>query len=458
METERGGTAQVTRVARITRAGLLRTTGTLASGGLLVGACGLGSQGGGTARVPGGQVTISFLTDWNAGPRGQVIQDAVKLWQQKYPSITLDLRSPAATTASGPVQVQMAADMAAGTTADVALYSSTAVAAQRSAFVDVTPYLKRDKIDTKDFLTVEPDLLYQGGQYGMPFQYVMSFWMINKTLFQQSGLKPPDDKATWNDMADAARRLTVAGKSWGLEDNRGLDDWLDGWLPSNGGWYLSGDGKHTTLNTPQALEAVKWIADQNVRDKTVMQATDRQALGLNASGYQNGRVAMAHSNVATIGSAPTTPGYDQFEWDVMWTPKAPKTGKGLANVGDQPHVLPRRPSQTAPQADAGWLFMTFLSGPDVQALIAEGRGSMPVYKKILNGPRYLRTPPVSMPIVGKEAESPTFSVAWFPGYDQWYAVVRPLLLSAMRGEIAAEDALRQATTQGDAVLQQFGAK
>lgn len=65
--------------------------------------------------------------------------------------------------------------------------------------------------------------------------------------------------------------------------------------------------------------------------------------------------------------------------------------------------------------------------------------------------------PASAAIIGKLAtDSPVFSVGWFPGYDQWIAAVKPLLLSAMRGEIAVDDALRLATAQGDAALQQFG--
>jgi multiple sugar transport system substrate-binding protein len=284
----------------------------------------------------------------------------------------------------------------------------------------------------------------------------MSIWLVNKSLLQQNGIKLPDEKWTWDDHLAAAKRLTVASKTWGIEDGRGLDDWLDGWLPSNGGAYLSDDLKHTILMTPQAIEAVKWIADQNARDKTVIQAADRTTLGLTGSGFQNGRVGFAHQNAGNLGTFPTTPGFDQMDWDVMYTPKAPRTGKGLAHVGDQPHVLPKRPGRTAQQTDAAWLFMTFMSGPDVQALIAEGRGSLPVYRKILNGDRYLRKPPAGMAVIGKQAESAVFSVGWFPGYDQWWAIVRPLLLSAMRGEIAVDDALRQATAEGDAALQQFG--
>ena len=250
----------------------------------------------------------------------------------------------------------------------------------------------------------------------------------------------------------------MAGRRWGFEDSRGLDDWLDGWLPSNGGWYLSDDQKRTTLTTPQAIEAVRWIADQNARDKTVITPADRAALGLAGSGFASGSVGFTHQNSSILGSAPTTTGYDQMDWDVMWTPKAPRTGKGLAHVGDQPHVLPRRPGRTAAQTDAAWLFMTFMSGPEVQALVAEGRGSLPVYKKILAGERFLRRPPAGAAVVGKlAADSAVFSVGWFPGYDQWWAVVRP---AAPRRDARRAQRGRHRPPgdgAGDAVLQQLGA-
>ena len=82
------------------------TNGAAMLTGVVGAACALpASGGGGTGRVPSGAVQISFLTDWAAGPRGQVIQEASKIWQQKYPAITLNQRI-AASASAGPVLTQ----------------------------------------------------------------------------------------------------------------------------------------------------------------------------------------------------------------------------------------------------------------------------------------------------------------------------------------------------------------
>jgi hypothetical protein len=63
-----------------------------------------------------------------------------------------------------------------------------------------------------------------------------------------------------------------------------------------------------------------------------------------------------------------------------------------------------------------------LSGPDVTALIAENRGAIPVYCKVLTGERYLRRPPANMGIVPKLVDEGR-SVAWFPDSGEVYAPV-----------------------------------
>jgi ABC-type glycerol-3-phosphate transport system substrate-binding protein len=400
-------------------------------------------------------VKIGFATDWSSGARLENVKQALAIWQQKYPNVAVDLR-----VGGGGVEEKIVAEIAAGTQADVVLYTETGVAALRQHFVDLMPFIKRDKFDMRDWLAVPPALLFQGGQYGMPFQRNSNCWFVNKTLFQREGVALPTDKWTWDDMAEAARKLTKPGQQWGLEVSPGQlnnsRDTLGGLLWSNGGDLVSKDGKHTTIATPEALEAGRWIYDRLHRDRSMLKDDDERKANL-APGhnfvFQSGKVGVAGLNVGWVGTLEASIGFSQFEWDVMWTPKAPRTGKALTFIGDQPHAMTKPPGRTAAQTDAAWAFTAFMSGPDVMALLAEGRTSIPVHRAVLQSERYLRRPPASTPIIPKLVDATMrFDVPWFPALADWRAAINKKLVEAWTGKVQIDDALRAGAADGDAVL------
>src|SRR5687768_5319402 len=115
-----------TRRALLTRgvlwAGLTPTLSGCAAGG------GAGSQ----ARVPSENVQISFATDWNSGARLETVKQALAIWQGKNPHVAVDLR-----TEGGSVETKIVSEFAAGTQADVVLFTSTGIAALRQHFADL---------------------------------------------------------------------------------------------------------------------------------------------------------------------------------------------------------------------------------------------------------------------------------------------------------------------------------
>jgi multiple sugar transport system substrate-binding protein len=407
--------------------------------------------------VPSENVQISFATDWNSGARLETVKQALAIWQQKHPNVAVDLR-----TEGGSVETKIVAEFAAGTQADVVLFTSTGIAALRQHFADLMPFIKRDKFNMRDWLAVPPELLHEGAQYGMPFQRNGNCFFVNKTLFQREGVPLPTDKWTWSDMADAAKRLTKPGQQWGLEVSPGQlnnsRDTFGGLLWSNGGDLISKDGRHTTTTTPEALEAGRWIADRLLRDGSMLKDDDERRANLAPSHsfvFQSGKVGMCGINVGWVGTLESSIGFSQFEWDVMWTPKAPRTGKALTFIGDQPHAMTTPPRRSAAQTDAAWAFTAFMSGPEVMTLLAEGRTSIPVHRSVAQGERFLRKPPAAMSNMPKLVdEMMRFDVPWFPALAGWRAAINKKLVEAWTGKIQIDDALRAAAADGDAVLAQ----
>ena len=113
-----------------------------------------------------------------------------------------------------------------------------------------------------------------GRIYGLPWLQQPVMLYVNKSLFDEAGVEYPDGTWTWADFMDAANRLTIddsghhpgdpgfnadAIKQWGFT--------LNGWPPSqmfiwqNGGEVILEDFSESPIDTPEAVEALKFYAE-----------------------------------------------------------------------------------------------------------------------------------------------------------------------------------------------------
>jgi multiple sugar transport system substrate-binding protein len=102
-------------------------------------------------------------------------------------------------------------------------------------------------------------------------------------------------------MLQAAKKLTVPGKQWGLQIPNSWGDplWLRGLSPliyQNGGTLISDDGKSTTghMNGAKTVEALQWYVDLFNVHKVSPTKADIEALA-GQDLFQTGRVAMLWS-------------------------------------------------------------------------------------------------------------------------------------------------------------------
>lgn len=80
----------------------------------------------------------------------------------------------------------------------------------------------------------------------------------------------PTEQWTWNEWADAARRLTKSDKNQygigpALAPN--LQVSLLPMMGSNGGHHISADFKQTQMLAPVTLETIRWVSDRIQRDR-----------------------------------------------------------------------------------------------------------------------------------------------------------------------------------------------
>ena len=400
-------------------------------------------------------ITITYGNDWSTGPRGDIMKQALTLFAQQYPKITVQKND----LAGGVYLDKIAAMFAAGTPDDVLNVGGPAVAYYRdiNAFVDLTPYLKAAKIDVKVFTYLDPSHSSGNKRFFLPFQMGGGAWYVNKTLFRQENVPLPNESWTWNDWADAGRRLTVPEKNqYGFGSALSNNSQVS-YLPlilSNGGHHINETFTKTLLTTPEAMEAIKWVADRVLKDRSWVPVE-----GSNAQ-FNSGNVAMEGTNIASVGNASngrvsTLAG--KFEWDLMPMPKSPRTGKRVTTLNQQPNGISVKQGGSANRLDAAFTLLQFMSGREVQLLIAKDRGSAPALRELVTSAPYTDAPPASMAVYGKSLES-AGDLRIFAQYDEWRLAYGNALMDVWTGKVSPESGVMIANNAADAVLARAGRK
>jgi hypothetical protein len=213
---------------------------------------------------------------------------------------------------------------------------------------------------------------------------------------------------------------------------------------SNGGHHIGADFKQTQMLNPATLETLRWAADRVTRDRTWV------APGISGVSFANGNVAMGWGNTGAIGSDLLAIG-GKFEWEIMPQPKAPKTDRRVATFNQSPNVLTNKPGGGSARIDAAFTLMTFMSGKEVQLLIAKDRGSTPALRELVTVAPYTDAPPGNMAAIGKQLDS-VADLRFFPLYADWQNAYGGQLVEIWKGTVSVDAGAQKANDAGNAVL------
>ena len=337
--------------------------------------------------------------------------------------------------------------VAAGTAPDVARTSGQWFSdfADKGSLVEFGQYVKRDKLDLALWYQQDEMLFRKGKQFAMPFWQAHSVYLFNRNLFDKNGVRPPDNETwTWNELLDAAQRLTKPGESFGIQMGNGFEfAWLN-FVRSAGEDYINKERTRTTLNTPTNVEVFGWLVDLYQKYK-VHPVPDDKSLG-EGDLWLQGKIGMRLGGTGIVGS--TLNAKPSFDWDMFVTPKYPKTGvRGItANENSTVSI-----SQTK-NPEASYTLAKFYSEKFAQDLLGRLRINSPTLRSAAADPAgWLATPPASMKLVGEQmrhAGTLSFHLNWL----QWYNEITKQMLPAFRGEISTREACDKASQVGDTFL------
>ncbi len=222
-------------------------------------------------------VNLKF-TYWGSPDEKKAIEGATKKFTEKYPWITVEtIQIP-----NSDYNTKLTAMAASNDLPDTGYMTGDLgdTWAKQGKFVNLFDmFAKETEIKKEDFLDTiwykqSPDNAWGISTAGEAFGL-----FYRKDILEKAGVSAPPTKAedawTWDQFVEAAKKLTIdkngknaadpdfdpkAIKQYGVT----FETWnepLNNFIYSNGGDWLSKDGKEFTLNKPEAAEAIQKLAD-----------------------------------------------------------------------------------------------------------------------------------------------------------------------------------------------------
>jgi multiple sugar transport system substrate-binding protein len=205
---------------------------------------------------------------------------------------------------------------------------------------------------------------YNKKYYAIPKDIdTIALW-YNKTLFDEAGVAYPDENWTWDDLYQAAKKLTKAdGSVYGFYNL----------IYSNNGYVISEDKKKSGMDHPNTIEAMKWmekmINENLMPPQNVMSESGEDVL------FQSGKVAMTLQGSWMVAAFRDNE-YSYANCDIAMLPLNEKTGRRASIYNGLGWAI----SANTLRADDAWKLVEYFGSEEGQLRQAELGVTMSAYK------------------------------------------------------------------------------
>jgi len=243
------------------------------------------------------------------------------------------------------------------------------------SLLNLTPYIEKDNFKTDEFFPVSLSAYTgsDGNIYALPREISGMVVYYNKDLFDKAGLEYPSENWTWGDYLEISKKLTIKdanGKitqygSAPLTTYTSFNSILWGY----GAELLNADRTACTLDTPEAMAAIQYMADTiNVDKITPTPAEGAQFENL----FLSSKVAMFVSgrwSTQQLWAAENAP-----KWDIQHMPYGPKGRFTRSSAGS--HAI----AAVTKYPDQAWKLVKYLGSGPLMNKLAESGLIVPAYK------------------------------------------------------------------------------
>lgn len=214
----------------------------------------------------------------------------------------------------------------------------------------------------------------------------------NKKLFDEANLPYPQDGWTWEEFVELAEKLTIRDgdkfKQYGANLNLGKD-WVEPFIVSNGGSYLSEDGSTSVgyLNSDATVEAFQKISDLYNVSKVAPNPAELVALkGIDL--FATGQVAMNVNGSWAQADLQKNP---DIEFGVVSLPTM-STGEKASLMYTSGMGI----STKSKQKEVAWEFLLELTSPETDAGKMWAQSNLAVTNKLLESSAQTEDPYLSV--------------------------------------------------------------
>ncbi len=291
--------------------------------------------------------------------------------------------------------------------------------------------------------------LVRGKIWGVPFQRSTPVFYWNKELFKKAGLDPDRPPETWDELRDAARKLTVRDEKsgqvsqWGVTISGGWSDWLfEAFVRQNGGWLINPDGTKVNFTSKEAVEALEFWVDLL---HTLKLGPPHSTWASTPPDFVAGQTAMLYHSTGILTFLKNSA---KFDFGVAFMPKHKTFG---AEVGGGNLMIAKKLPRE--RQDAAWRFISWMTtaGRAAEWSVASGyvatRKSsyeVPATKEfVAKNPQYL---------VARDQLKYAFGKMMAPNFQKIREILKKQLDDALDGRTSPKEAMEATQKAVEAVI------
>lgn len=256
--------------------------------------------------------------------------------------------------------------------------------AKSEMLADITPLMEGSEIFLpEDFVdTFFQQGQFDGKQYSVPSYGTTQVMYFNTKIFEEAGVDADEAFASWENLAEASKKIKESGAAdlghmimWGPEN-------LADMAMSNGGSYLSEDGKTVMINSPEWVEAWEFARKMIHEDKVMGVITGGQGWDY---WYKTIDTVMNGTSGSYTGSSGDKGNLDFSYIDSREQPGL--NGNEARPVGESLQLMiPAQNSEEQQKAAFKWI--EFFTSPEVSGRWSSFVGYIPVRKSTMEEGEY----------------------------------------------------------------------
>jgi multiple sugar transport system substrate-binding protein len=382
-------------------------------------------------------VTLNYFTFSAAPDYLEELDTIIAAFEEANPGITVEVE----TAPFADYFTLLQADVVSGDTPDVfeLNYENFVTYAANGTLLDVSEYLSGDAPYYPRALEA---FQYDGQQLALPESFSTVLLFYNADLFDQAGIEYPTAEWTWADATAAAESIRALGDDvWGVFSPVQFWEFYKKAAQNGDCHFFNEDMTESTINSEACVETLSTMVDFI---NSGLMPSAAQLSGVSDSElFLSGKLGMIVTGIWMFGAFADAP----FNWDVQIEPAINQHAHHFFANGVAV-------SATTDKAEAAAKWAEFLTASETAANVRVENGwELPA----LDQPEYFsayleQTPPANRAAVFEALESPVTPPV-IERQNEMQDTVNALITRVVDGEITAQEALDEAKTALDGLIQ-----